>query len=96
MYFKGARAHEALRTLIALEWSFPRVASEMVRQVSMRGKGPATALKRTLERLLAIVNAHVRLQVALFSESLATVSELTYERLRTIMGSLVDFEASCA
>ena len=68
----------------------------MVRQVTMRREGPTTALKGAHERLLPIMDAHMRLQVSLLRETLATALELTDERLSTVMGPLVDLEAACA
>ena len=47
--------------------------------MAMCCKGPPTVLKRTLEGLFTIVNAHMCLQVALFRELLVTTFLWTYE-----------------
>ena len=47
--------------------------------MAMRSEGPATVFKCTLKRFFAVVNAHVRFQVAFLSEFLVTTWLRTYE-----------------
>ena len=89
---KSARPHETLRTQLTFERSLARVPSEVVRQMAMGGESSSTTRESAGKWFLTIVNALVRLQVALFCEALATAWKVALERFFSYVGSFVDLQ----
>ena len=67
------------------------MASIVVRQVAMGRECAPTPFEAASDRLLAVVDPLVGLQVALLSEPFVATLEVADERLFTDMGALVDF-----
>ncbi len=70
-------------TQFTLKGSFTCVSPVMIGQMPMSRKGPSTVSESTLERFLAVMDALVGLEVALFCETLAAALKLADERLFT-------------
>ena len=57
----------------------------MVGEVAMGCEGPPTSFEGALERFLAVVDAHVGLQVSLLRELLAAARVRAYEGLQSTL-----------
>lgn len=89
---EAAFSEEARLANVTLKRLLLEVLLPMVQQVALRGEALATAYELALKGLLASVDSHVSLQVAVFSEPAATDS--TLEWFLTSVSSDVDLKPS--
>ena len=89
-----ALPHECLHANFAFEGPGVRMLPLMIDEMSLRREALSASLEFTAERLLAGVDPHVRLQIAILCE--ASAADLALERFFTGVRSLVDLEAARA
>lgn len=89
VHLEGARTHEGAFTDVASIRADVGMLSPVIRQMALRCERSIASLELAAEWLLTCVNSHVRLEVAIFGETLPAVFAL--EGLLACMCALVYF-----
>jgi hypothetical protein len=92
--FKSTRSHERHLTEAAFEWPLTSMPSLVVTEMSMSREDSTAVLECACKWLLAVVDAQVRLEVALLGESLFAARPRTWEGFDAGVHSEMNLEAA--